>query len=290
MKLRKGHHDATGLRFGIVVARFNKFVTSKLLSSCLDGLTKHGVAEHDIEVVRVPGAFELPLVAKTLAKSARVDAVICLGAVIRGDTPHFDYISAEASRGIGQAALDADVPIIFGVLTTDTVAQAIERAEPEKYNDKMWFTRAFHHAARAIAYAAKRDTVNARKAQSIFLERAKLVPEEDFVSNNSCQAVLAVAIPMVEGEILIAEGKIDGGIEQLSAAIQKEDALKYDEPPGWLIPVRHSLGAVLMKQQRFAEAEQVLSRRSRAFARKRLVLIWPGRKFAEAKEKRRRSC
>lgn len=134
MKLRKGSHDATGLRFGVVVARFNKFVTSKLLSSCLDGLTKHGVKEHDVEVVRVPGAFEIPLAAKMLAKSARFDAVICLGAVIRGDTPHFDYISAEASRGIGQAALDADVPIIFGVLTTDTVAQAIERAEPAKFN------------------------------------------------------------------------------------------------------------------------------------------------------------
>lgn len=118
----------------MVVAKFNKFVTSKLLSSCLDGLTKHGVNEDDIEVVRVPGAFEIPLVARTLAKSARFDAVICLGAVIRGDTPHFDYISAEASRGIGQAALDADVPIIFGVLTTDTVAQAIERSDPAKFN------------------------------------------------------------------------------------------------------------------------------------------------------------
>lgn len=134
MKLRKGFHDATGLRIGLVVAKFNKFVTSKLLASCLEGLTKHGVKEEDIEVVRVPGAFELPLVAKMLAKSARVDAVICLGAVIRGDTPHFDYISAEASRGIGQAALDADVPIIFGVLTTDTVAQAMERADPAKFN------------------------------------------------------------------------------------------------------------------------------------------------------------
>ncbi len=134
MKLRKGSHDATGLRFGIVVAKFNKFVTSKLLSSCIDGLTKHGVVAEDIEVVRVPGAFEIPLVAKTLAQSARFDAVICLGAVIRGDTPHFDYISAEASRGIGQAALESEVPIIFGVLTTDTVSQAIERAEPSKFN------------------------------------------------------------------------------------------------------------------------------------------------------------
>ena len=134
MKLRKGSHNATGLRFGIVVARFNKFVTSRLLSSCLDGLTKHGVAAEDIEVARVPGAFEIPLVARTLAATKRFDAVICLGAVIRGDTPHFDYISTEASRGIGQAALDAEVPIIFGVLTTDTVAQAIERAEPAKFN------------------------------------------------------------------------------------------------------------------------------------------------------------
>src|SRR6476646_5608683 len=128
MKLRKGTHNATGLKFGIVVSKFNKFVTSKLLSSCVEGLTKHGVVPEDIEVVRVPGAFEIPLVAKTLAGTKRVDAVIC------GDTPHFDYISAEASRGIGQAALDADVPIIFGVLTTDTVAQAIVRAEPTKLN------------------------------------------------------------------------------------------------------------------------------------------------------------
>jgi len=134
MKLRKGSHNATGLKFGIVVAKFNPFVTSKLLSSCIDGLTKYGVKEPDIEVVRVPGAFDIPLVARTMAKSSRFDAVICLGAVIRGDTPHFDYISAEASRGIGQAALDADVPIIFGVLTTDTVAQAIERADPSKFN------------------------------------------------------------------------------------------------------------------------------------------------------------
>src|SRR5262249_42974125 len=102
---------------------------------------------------------------------------------------------------------------------------------------------------RAIAYAAKGNPANARKAQSVCLELAKLVPKEDFLSNNSCEALLAIAIPTVEGEILIAEGKIDSGIEQLRAAIQKEDGLKYDEPPGWMIPVRHSLGAVLMKQK-----------------------------------------
>jgi tetratricopeptide (TPR) repeat protein len=161
-----------------------------------------------------------------------------------------DFLNENALQAEGNIAMPLEVMVRFGLW--DEIL-----AESEKYSDKMWFTRAFHHAARAIAYAAKGDTVNARKAQSVFVERAKLVPKEDFVSNNSCEALLAVAIPMVEGEILIAEGKIDSGIEQLRAAIQKEDALKYDEPPGWLIPVRHSLGAVLMKQQRFAEAEQV---------------------------------
>lgn len=134
MKLSKRSHAANGFRIGIVVARFNRFVTGKLLSSCLAGLAEHGVKDDDIHVVRVPGAFEIPLVARTLAMTKRFDAVICLGAVIRGDTPHFDYICTEASRGIGQAALDAGVPIIFGVLTTETVAQATERADPAKFN------------------------------------------------------------------------------------------------------------------------------------------------------------
>jgi len=161
-----------------------------------------------------------------------------------------DFLKENALQAEGNVAMPLEVMVRFGLW--DEIL-----AEPENYTDKMWFTRAFHHAARAIAYAAKGDTVNARKAQSVFLQRAKLVPKEDFLSNNSCEALLAVAMPMVEEEILIAEGKIDSGIEQLRAAIEKEDALKYDEPPGWMIPVRHSLGAVLMKQQRFAEAEQV---------------------------------
>ena len=161
-----------------------------------------------------------------------------------------EFLTENALQAEGNVAMPLEVMVRFG-LWDDILA------EPERYTDKMWFTRAFHHAARAIAYAAKGDTANARNAQSVFVERAKLVPKEDFLGNNSCEALLAVAIPMVEGEILIAEGKIDNGIEQLRAAIQKEDTLKYDEPPGWLIPVRHSLGAVLMKQQRFAEAEQV---------------------------------
>jgi tetratricopeptide (TPR) repeat protein len=161
-----------------------------------------------------------------------------------------DFLNENALQSEGNIAMPLEVMVRFGLW--DEIL-----AEPDKYSDKTWFTRAFHHAARAIAYAAKGDTVNARRAQNVFVERAKLVPKEDFVSNNSCEALLALIIPMVEGEILIAEGKIDSGIEQLRAAIQKEDMLKYDEPPGWLIPVRHSLGAVLMKQQRFAEAERV---------------------------------
>ena len=161
-----------------------------------------------------------------------------------------DFLEENAMQAEGFVAMPLEVMVRFG-LWNDILS------EPEHYTDKMWFTRAFHHAARAIAYAAKGDTAGARKAQSVFLERAKLVPKEASFGNNSCQALLEIVTPMVEGEILVAEGKIDSGIEQLRAAIQKEDALKYDEPPGWLIPVRHSLGAVLMKQKRFAEAEQV---------------------------------
>ncbi len=158
MKPRKELRNAAGFRFGIVVATFNKLVTDSLLSSCLDGLTKQGVKDADIEVVRVPGAFEIPLVARTLAKTGRLDAVICLGAVIRGDTPHFDFISAEASRGIGQAALDSGVPVIFGVLTTDTETQAIERADPCTFN------RGGEAAKSAIDMATVMRAITADKA------------------------------------------------------------------------------------------------------------------------------
>lgn len=126
--------SAAGIKFGIVAAKFNQRVTGMLLRACVDALESHGVGSDAIHVVRVPGAFEIPLVAQTMAKSGHLDAVICLGAVIRGDTPHFDYICSEVSRGIGQVALDSGIPIIFGVLTTETVAQAEERADPKKFN------------------------------------------------------------------------------------------------------------------------------------------------------------
>lgn len=134
MKHRKIGRSASGFRIGVVAAKFNQQVTSKLLNACVDTLTAHGIRKEHMNVVRVPGAFEIPLVARAMARSGLVDAVICLGAVIRGDTPHFEYISAEVSRGIGQAALDTEVPIIFGVLTTETVAQAVERADRKKFN------------------------------------------------------------------------------------------------------------------------------------------------------------
>src|SRR6059036_2718910 len=133
MKTLEGRLDAGGLRFGIVVSKYNEFVTTRLLAGAVDVLTKAGAGDRAIEVVRVPGAFEIPLVARRLAQSGRFDAVLCLGAVIRGETPHFEYISAEASRGIAQAAWEADLPVVFGVLTTDNVEQALERAgAPER--------------------------------------------------------------------------------------------------------------------------------------------------------------
>jgi 6,7-dimethyl-8-ribityllumazine synthase len=117
-----------GRHIGIVVARFNEFISGKLLDGARDGLVRHEVAEDDIEVAWVPGSFEIPLVAQRMARSGRYDAVICLGAVIRGATPHFDYVAAEVSKGIANVALATGVPVIFAVLTTDTIEQAIERA------------------------------------------------------------------------------------------------------------------------------------------------------------------
>lgn len=123
-----GNLTGTGMRIGIVVARFNHFITDRLLEGALDTLKRSGVAEGAVDVARVPGAFEIPLVAQEMARSGRYDAVLCLGAVIRGATAHFDYVAGECARGVSQAALNAGVPVLFGVLTTDTLEQAIERA------------------------------------------------------------------------------------------------------------------------------------------------------------------
>lgn len=128
MKVYEGNLVGEGLKFGIVAGRFNEFIVSKLMDGALDALKRHGVKEEDIELTWVPGAFEIPLVAKKMAKSKKYDAVICLGAVIRGATSHFDYVSSEVSKGIANVSLDTEIPVMFGVLTTDTIEQAIERA------------------------------------------------------------------------------------------------------------------------------------------------------------------
>lgn len=122
------------IKVGIVVARFNEFITSKLLGGCLDTLKRHNVKDEDIDVAWVPGAFEIPLIAKKMAESKKYDAVIALGAVIRGATSHFDYVCAETSKGIAQASLESGVPVMFGVLTTDTIDQAIDRAGTKSGN------------------------------------------------------------------------------------------------------------------------------------------------------------
>ncbi|MGG3841731.1 6,7-dimethyl-8-ribityllumazine synthase [Anoxybacillus kestanbolensis] len=137
MNVYEGNLVGTGLKVGIVVVRFNEFITSKLLSGALDGLKRHGVEEQHIDVAWVPGAFEIPLVAKKMAESKKYDAVITLGAVIRGATSHYDYVCNEVAKGTSHAALSSGIPVIFGVLTTDTIEQAIERAGT-KAGNKGW--------------------------------------------------------------------------------------------------------------------------------------------------------
>ncbi len=136
-----------GLRFGVVVSRFNEFITQKLLQGAQDALLRHGVGEADIEIAWVPGSFEIPLIAKKLADSKRYDAVICLGAVVRGGTPHFDYVAAEVSKGVAKVGLETGLPVIFGIITADTLEQAIERAGTKMGN------RGFEAAEHALEMA-----------------------------------------------------------------------------------------------------------------------------------------
>ena len=136
-KVFEGNLIGSGLKIGVVVGRFNEFITSKLLSGALDALKRHGVEEEGVEVAWVPGAFEIPLIAKKMAESGRYDAVITLGTVIRGATPHFDYVSGEVAKGVAAVSLQTGLPVVFGVLTTDTIEQAIERAGT-KAGNKGW--------------------------------------------------------------------------------------------------------------------------------------------------------
>ncbi len=127
-KIIEGKLDAKGLRIGLLVSRFNSFISDRLVEGAIDALLRHGAEKEDINIVRVPGAFEIPPAAKRMAGSGRFDAIVCLGAVIRGATPHFDYVSAEVSKGVASISMDAGIPVAFGVLTTDSIEQAIERA------------------------------------------------------------------------------------------------------------------------------------------------------------------
>lgn len=136
-KVYEGYLQGEGLRFGIVISRFNEFIGGKLLSGALDSLTRHGVLPTDIEVAWVPGAMEIPLAAKRMAKSGKYDGMVCLGAVIRGSTPHFDYVAAEVTKGVASVQLEIGIPMSFGVLTTDTIEQAVERAGT-KAGNKGW--------------------------------------------------------------------------------------------------------------------------------------------------------
>lgn len=154
MKKLEGNLQAGNHKFGIIVGRFNEFIGSKLLDGCLDALKRHGASEINIEIAWTPGAFEIPLVAKKMAKSKKYDAIICLGAVIRGATPHFDYVSAEVSKGIAHVSLETEVPVIFGILTTDSIEQAIERAGTKSGN------KGFDVAVTAIEMVNLLKTIN----------------------------------------------------------------------------------------------------------------------------------
>jgi len=160
-----------------------------------------------------------------------------------------DLLKEYAMLGEAFEAMPYEVLLRFGIW--DEVL-----AEPD-HPEFMVFTRAFRHAARGIAYAAKGDIKSARVEQSAYLEASKLVPPDDLFGNNSCQSILAIATPMLEGEILVREGKVEDGISRLRSAVQAEDSLRYDEPPGWILPVRHSLGASLIEAGRYPEAEQI---------------------------------
>jgi 6,7-dimethyl-8-ribityllumazine synthase len=136
-KLFEGRISAEGFRFGVIVSRFNDFISSKLVEGALDALKRHGAKDEMISLIKVPGSFEIPVAAKKTADSGQFDAIICLGAVIRGATPHFDYVAAEVSKGIAAVALESGIPVTFGVLTTDSLEQAIERAG-SKSGNKGW--------------------------------------------------------------------------------------------------------------------------------------------------------
>jgi len=153
----EGHLLGTGKKFAIVASRFNDFICERLLDGAKDALLRHGVKEEDIEIARVPGSFEMPLVAKKMAQSGRYHAIVCLGAIIRGETPHFEYIAAEAAKGASSVALETGIPVAFGVLTTDTLEQAVDRAGAKGGN------KGYDAAVNAIEMANLLESLPSRK-------------------------------------------------------------------------------------------------------------------------------
>ena len=137
MKRIEGELKADGLKFAVIVSRFNEFITNKLLDGALDALIRHGASERDIDIIKVPGSFEIPLIAKSVAMKKKYNAIICLGTIIRGATPHFEYVASEAAKGIATASLETGMPIAFGIITSDTIEQAVERAG-SKSGNKGW--------------------------------------------------------------------------------------------------------------------------------------------------------
>ena len=137
MKKYEGELQAKGLKFAVIVSRFNEFITNRLLDGAVDALLRHGSSEENIDIIKVPGSFEIPLTAKKIAKKKSYDAIICLGTIIRGATPHFEYVASEAAKGIALVSLEAEIPVAFGVITADTIEQAIERAGTKSGN-KGW--------------------------------------------------------------------------------------------------------------------------------------------------------
>jgi len=154
MKILEGKLNASGKKFAIVAGRFNNFISERLVEGAVDCLVRHHCKEEDIEIVKVPGAFEIPLTAKLLAKKGKYDGIICVGAVIRGETPHFDYVSAEVSKGIALVGLETETPVIFGVITADTVDQAVDRAGTKSGN------KGFEAALSAIEMVNLKEKLN----------------------------------------------------------------------------------------------------------------------------------
>jgi 6,7-dimethyl-8-ribityllumazine synthase len=185
-KIRKkavaGALNADGLRFGIVVSRFNEFITTRLLTSAYDGLLRSGAIEKDVHIVRVPGSFEIPSAARTLAESGRYDAIICLGCLLRGDTAHYDVIVNEVTRGIGQSAQETGVPHAFGVLTCDTLEQAIDRAGLKMGN------KGFEAALAAVEMANLKKTVVGRSSLAVRRSKKVLGPRSSVVGKSKIKS------------------------------------------------------------------------------------------------------